>query len=586
MATIFSELGTAKAECNRIAGDVQHFLQANGRRPPSAGVEPIRLALFGQYNSGKSTIVNALLGERAAVTGDAPETKIAQVYSVMGFEIADLPGGDARLQESEEALGALKSAHAVLYVVSSATGLDYGTMWEDLKLLVARGIPYLVVVNDKKPHQDEASEREFRQQLGEHFRELATTKLAGQDWTNRFFWVRAKSAERGRLEAKESLVLGSGIVPLEHALTSILRESDATVRAAAYLRALQDELRSLTNSLESASEAVELKGVEDALQRCDMARSRLDAVANLVVEDSFGPLKDSISAVLCRAMSGKAGKDAVATEVTDLVRGTYQGAFASFRRRCETEMADLAARAEREIKNLSQENRSDPKVQLGDIPAFEEGTMDPAAMLRRFAAGATALREAITGAEQAMAAAAAKTAAVEGGKAVASQGAKAAGTAVAGQAAKVAAQEGAQAAAAGGSTAIAEAGGQAVATAGKEGAKNAGKIIGPVVLIAIAAWEIWDGFRSASRERRAQEMAAREAEAKAELASRTSRQQFLAEASALVAHALGPVEKGLRDELKARSRSANDVAAKIAIARDFSSRLATVTLSLAGGMRA
>lgn len=71
MATIFSDLGSAKAECSRIADDVQQFLQANGRRPPAAGVEPIRLALFGQYNSGKSTIINALLGERVAVTGDA-----------------------------------------------------------------------------------------------------------------------------------------------------------------------------------------------------------------------------------------------------------------------------------------------------------------------------------------------------------------------------------------------------------------------------------------------------------------------------------------------------------------------------------
>lgn len=322
------------------------------------------------------------------------------------------------------------------------------------------------MVNDKKPHQDEASEREFRQQLGEHFRELATSKLPGQDWTNRFFWVRAKSAERGRLELKEGLVLGSGIVPLEHALTPILRESDATVRAAAHLRALQDEMRSLTTSFESASETVELRGIDDALQRCDMARCRLDAVANLVVEDSFSPLKDSISAVLQRAISGKAGKDAVATEVTDLVRGTYQGAFASFRRRCETELADLATRAEREIKNPSHENRSDPEVHLGDIPALEEGTMDPPAMLRRFAAGPTALREAIAGAQQAMGSAVAKAAAVEAG---------------------------------------------------------------------------------AGRERRAQEMAAREAEAKAELAARTSRQQFLAEASALVAHALP--EEGRTPEL-------------------------------------
>ena len=434
MNTVFSELGTAKTECDRIAAAVQRFLQATGRRPPAERSEPIRLALFGQYNSGKSTLVNALLRKRAAVTGDAPETKIAHVRSINGFEIADLPGGDARLQESEEALGALQSAHAVLYVISSATGLDYDTIWNDLKLLVGRGIPFLVVVNDKKPHQDEATERGFRLQLSDHFRELAASKLPSQDWTNRFFWVRAKSAERSRTEKKvlERLEFGSGIIPLDCVLTSILRDCDATARSAAYLRSLQDELRSLITALESTSESVELKRVEDALKCCDIVRSRLEAAANLVVEDSFGPLKDSISAVFHRATSGRSSKEAVESELTNLVRETYQGAFSSFRRRCENELGDLAARAEREIKSAPHDGRSDLTVHLGDVPTFGEGTMDPAEM-REIAGGlagsVTVLVTAVVAARKE------------------------------------------------GVAAIAEAGGRAAATAGKEGAKNVGKII-------------------------------------------------------------------------------------------------------------
>jgi GTP-binding protein EngB required for normal cell division len=518
MATIFNELGTAKADCDQISAEVRQFLQAQGRQPPSLGIEPIRLALCGQYNSGKSTIVNALLGERVAVTGDAPETKRAQVYCWKGFEVADLPGGDARLQESEEALGALKSAHAVLYVVSSATGLDYATMWEDLRLLVTRGIPFLVVVNDKKPHQDEASERDFRQQLGEHFRELAASKLPGQDWTNRFFWVRAKSAERGRLEHKERLVQGSGIVPLEHTLTLILRESDVTVRAAAHLRALQDELRSLTLALESANEAVELelKDISDALQRCDMARSRLDAVVNEVAAGFFGPLKDNISPKLCRAMSGEVGKDAVEAEVTNLLSETWQGALATVGRRCETELDELANRIGRDISHSSPKNRSAVKVHLGQIPVVKEESMDLRARLRQGVKDAIALGRLFPEAN----------------------------------------------------------------------VPKAGKFIRWGVPIAIGALEIWDVYRAASRERRAQEMAAREAEAMAERVAREHRQHFLAEAHEWVAQTFGPFEKELRDELGARSRSAGDFAAKIATARSLSSRVGVVIQSLTGGKMA
>jgi len=557
MATILGDLGRTNEGCEQLVQDVRRFFKELGRSAPVIDERvPIRLALFGQYNAGKSTLVNALLKKHVAVTGDAPETKLAHVYEVDGFEIADLPGGDARVQESEEALRALSSAHAVLYLVSSATGFDYQTLWDDLQLLTGRGIPFLIVVNDKKPHQDEESEQRFRQQIIAHFHEVAARRLSGQTWTNRFFWVRAKSAERGRLEGKDGLVAGSGIVPLEHALAAILRDSEGPLRDAARLRKLQEALSSVRRTLEDSEEAASLRGVEQALQRCELARERLETAARLVMEDSFSPLRDSISAVLRRAIAGRSTKKAdVASEVSELLSGTYKGALAAFQGRCEAELTDLATQIGRDVPNLKAPKSADPVLHLGDVPSVEASGVDAATVLRRFAAGAAALKEAVRSAEGAVASTAAKqvakSAAEETGKAIVKEGAVAA-----------------------------EAGGQAAAAAGKEGAKTAGKIIGPIVLVAVAAWEIWDGFRAAQREEDAHAAAAREADAKADLAARTARQQFMAAASALVSGALSPVERACRDELRARSRATSDVAARLSTLAELAAR----TNSLLAGL--
>ena len=123
-------------------------------------------------------------------------------------------------------------------------------------------------------------------------------------------------------------------------------------------------------------------------------------------------------------------------------------------------------------------------------------------------------------------------------------------------------------------------------TAAKEGGKGLGKIIGPVVIIAVAAWEIRNGFKAAEKEREAHDLAVREAEAKAALAAKTLRQQFLAEAMSMISKGMDPLERLLRDELAKHSRTDSDMARKLYQVSALMARMDASAKTLAFGLEA
>ena len=88
------------------------------------------VAVVGRPNAGKSTLVNALVGEKIAIVSDKPQTTRARVLGVVrrpGLEIAliDTPGihrPQHRMNAAmvRDATDALSSADAILFVVDAA----------------------------------------------------------------------------------------------------------------------------------------------------------------------------------------------------------------------------------------------------------------------------------------------------------------------------------------------------------------------------------------------------------------------------------------------------------------------------------
>ena len=104
--------------------------------PEPEVVRPLKLAIVGRPNAGKSTLLNRLLGQERMITGPEPGLTRDAVASMMAddqgpIELVDTAGlrRRARIEESLEkisvsaAIGALRMAEVVLLVVDAKEGL-------------------------------------------------------------------------------------------------------------------------------------------------------------------------------------------------------------------------------------------------------------------------------------------------------------------------------------------------------------------------------------------------------------------------------------------------------------------------------
>jgi len=184
------------------------------------------LMLYGTYNSGKSTLLNALYGEEEkAKTGDWPETSKITAYDWNGYTIYDTPGIDAPQEHEELTQDHLDKTEIVLFIVSDDGAFEEDYIYEKLADIVIVGKPLVFILNNKTG----ADELELNQaivSINKKLIEIGDRRGIDKIETKvHVLFVDAQTALDGKLQNEQLLIEDSNIQMIESEINRLFKSS-------------------------------------------------------------------------------------------------------------------------------------------------------------------------------------------------------------------------------------------------------------------------------------------------------------------------------------------------------------------------
>jgi predicted GTPase len=177
--------------------------------------------VFGHYNAGKSTFINALLGREAAPMGDVPLTAHISRYDWHGHVLFDSPGIDAPIEHEAVTDDFLRrDCNAIIFVISTGGAVEEASTWDRLCTFVREKKAVLIVINDKSGLDLNGTEFvRIRTTIYQNM-QLAAARLDMKDPVPDIdvIHVKAQTALKARLEDKPTLLARTGIQEAEAVL--------------------------------------------------------------------------------------------------------------------------------------------------------------------------------------------------------------------------------------------------------------------------------------------------------------------------------------------------------------------------------
>ncbi|MBK1618498.1 hypothetical protein CKO42_08610 [Lamprobacter modestohalophilus] len=258
-----------------------------------------RVLVFGAYNAGKSTFVNALLGRVSAAMGDSPTTQRSAEYDWGARILVDTPGVNAPDQHEAVATETLRAAQNILLVVREGDQ-DCADVYTRLFALLSEQRPVMLLINHQYTKIEEA----------EALRQRVLDLLLSQ------------ATERGLaetlVEALPVLLLNANL-----ALRGRLQPSPACLR-------------------ESGFEDVSAR-LEQWLNRCEQQHSQLEQLQGAIARELLQPLLEQLDDTQDAFHDGLAHEAEALTQLQQRLRWLSERAYHRLVARVTALLPDIGA---------------------------------------------------------------------------------------------------------------------------------------------------------------------------------------------------------------------------------------------------
>ncbi len=188
--------------------------------------------VYGVYNAGKSSLINAMIGKEVAPVDDIPLTDTVTEYSCGNYKVVDTPGIDAPLAHEKVTMQEMLKADAIIFVVNPTGVAEERKTLDVLLDLLKQGKKVFLVFNLKSPLSDN-DYLILKEQTYNLLQELAEQHgLSDVLKDIPICKVNAKTALKARIKDSQKLLQHSGYLDFDKKLDEFINSiSDSDINA-------------------------------------------------------------------------------------------------------------------------------------------------------------------------------------------------------------------------------------------------------------------------------------------------------------------------------------------------------------------
>jgi hypothetical protein len=287
------------------------------------------LMFYGCYNAGKSSLINAIMGEDAARVSDRPQTDRVTSYPWRGYELLDTPGIDAPADHERVSEAQVARSDVVLFVVSSSGAFEERGVAEAMARVLALRKPLLVVMNNKSGLDLVSDEMmQARTRLLVNLGRLTGDPTCADRFTVHL--VNARTALKARQEGKALLLERSGILGLERVLAETLAGMDGIRQLSTPLLLVDQQLARMVEHLDERLSEDDAAQPERLISRLREARNAAVGFARADLRGRLVPFEARVRAAVAAGSPLEPHLDGLQAAATGIVERRLGELVSSF----------------------------------------------------------------------------------------------------------------------------------------------------------------------------------------------------------------------------------------------------------------